>query len=1739
MGEEILYIVSDYGQWCDPVDLKKIPKKRTQNIVEYIGGLKYFPYFSFNSFISNQPTWTFCIGGNGQVLSIVQQTTLEMRTEKHYNKTLSKATLPDLISDDLYPSKRLLVWSPDCSIFAIATTHGHIACYDLLASNLFIIESIHKSTKQPDNNIYAKEMVFLDLRTKSSKWSYELILIGGNGSLTSYAVSSVYGYQIQHTFNFIQILGASTLSSVTSCPDPAYIITSSDVQNKLDINNSGLNLWSMISYEPYYNPVLSSNIVQDGFLLKILNNTILRKQNKYIIKMSISPSYTMLACLYGNRTVCVWNFPEITVCKNWSIKDQKELGGIIDIEWWCNDLLIMGCFDGTLIICREKGQQSVVNIKINPFCFKLCGSYNSDNFVVADFETVESFNNSQDAIVNAKPTTTNMYKLIAVTKTTPQQLLMKKIQEKQYEDALQLALKYNLNKDLVYKHQWCNSTVLEQTINNILSKVSDKQWIVHECCNRVPETLIGAKQLIAYGLEITDFSAYLNIESENTSTFSQTGKEFIISRLKLLNYLDKLTTYEIILKKMSGTCESLYSAQTYEHLRDLSPKQWALQLARECQVNAVFTLITYYSDQILPYWLDILNDLPETLMPKLYRHLLPVWDISAKQVVLLESKILRELDWCESDRFKLLTGTFENIKIVSLTENDIILWYIKRIRSIESCTKLVQHTLELATIARENNIKGLEQLHEDLSVLEVLVYEVGLENIFLEDIEQLNTIEKASLFMSRCDENTFLNNFTNYFLPYIQTKSDPFYLLEQYLIQISVNSLKNVSQFFEFSQKNGWCINVSDEAKIVLGLKCIYTNTKSDQLDEAQCIVLSLLKSVKYNAENKTTIKQLEEIKPIINASKLLLAYGIRYPLKVLIDNLTDNVFFRNVMISICEYTSIKNQTEKYWSNVLGDLLKITELCFPTLSITICYEEYVKKLLASQNEKIMLFSKDILLGKLPENLSLRIVKDKFSMYFDQSKSFNDSSMALAKLCLQILPNTEDLLALEWNLISAMTILNTFGTKLLPVQVRQSKNKWKLIDMSILAKPNNYTLLKKLTTLANKLGITSHEGFISIESNIFFKCATIAYQANDLKFSSKMCIQLMDKNEPSVWSLCVELALHNDIIDIGLRINLLSFAVFNCPVDKIVSIIELRKSLENENTEQIFECDSELELPKIININYLPVSNYEISMHSNCANCVEVALSHEDLLSNFRELLKVSYNHSNYDKVLAIYGYKYLGYDSKMSVLCFLHITNDSIVDECFNGCEGILSTKLALYIYALRYATQFMCDIDYFKLSTDQLIKQVMSDLDTKSSETCPEIEQYLRKYALLYSKCAKGLDSNVSPEEMNKELMRMAGTGQTKHLEKALEICKRQSLDINDKLLLVFLKHCLYTTPARNLEEILITMDFNSLIKDDKQLYYNIMHEVYEDIPGTNHNVLIAYYTVLNFIYSNDRVQYEDNMTPTQHIKLLKRVHSTIPDIDYKCLLNLETAYETFCIAQQTGCSTPVLNRLLKSLPEKIQHCIKLPRSTSMGSDNYQDNVDFNKLLLTTKSPADIDRIVRLSLQANDNNKEWVEALKKLLVFEPLEFRISISVLKYICSKYSFSKQELEDLNDIPNVNKILLNLLYLLSGESTVEAAAINYFHTNNDLPDSVLDTILEYGLVEQLIESEQIMNNLMCRALAGNSGKNCRLVCEQLASAGHKLLAGSLYLTHNGVPSALKTNIAAYEISESYLGRNTKEK
>lgn len=47
------------------------------------------------------------------------------------------------------------------------------------------------------------------------------------------------------------------------------------------------------------------------------------------------------------------------------------------------------------------------------------------------------------------------------------------------------------------------------------NKITKRLWVLHECCERVPESLKAAKELIEFGLQATNIRAVLN---EDTSS---------------------------------------------------------------------------------------------------------------------------------------------------------------------------------------------------------------------------------------------------------------------------------------------------------------------------------------------------------------------------------------------------------------------------------------------------------------------------------------------------------------------------------------------------------------------------------------------------------------------------------------------------------------------------------------------------------------------------------------------------------------------------------------------------------------------------------------------------------------------------------------------------------------------------------------------------------------------------------------------------------------------------------------------------------------------------------------------------------------------------------------------------------------------------------------------------------------------------------------------------------------------
>ena len=172
----------------------------------------------------------------------------------------------------------------------------------------------------------------------------------------------------------------------------------------------------------------------------------------------------------------------------------------------------------------------------------------------------------------------------------------------EYEEALALANTYNLDTDLVYQTQWRKSQFSRKDIQEHLSKVSKRSWVLNECVMRVPETLEAARELLNFGLKGVNLETLTAIADKDDGKFvadetdndwgdlnqadlnlrqiqkinkiinnidlsrlSAAQKELIKYRIRLLNHLDKLQTYEIILGNTGK-----YDKKFYEKFRQFS-----------------------------------------------------------------------------------------------------------------------------------------------------------------------------------------------------------------------------------------------------------------------------------------------------------------------------------------------------------------------------------------------------------------------------------------------------------------------------------------------------------------------------------------------------------------------------------------------------------------------------------------------------------------------------------------------------------------------------------------------------------------------------------------------------------------------------------------------------------------------------------------------------------------------------------------------------------------------------------------------------------------------------------------------------------------------------------------------------------------------------------------------------------------------------------------------------------------
>ncbi|XP_022253563.1 neuroblastoma-amplified sequence-like, partial [Limulus polyphemus] len=177
---DILYELLIFAEWQqDPEVLGKAGQdknedKQIRGLWSWIGSWTKSPIMpaTLENLNSHQMAWQFAVGGEGRMLAILQDQSIEIRSSRdEYGTVIRRCIVPK----DQCPHWRKLLWSPDCTMLAFAQSNGVVEIFDCLGSSLFTLQQNNSMTGQNLNEAVAG-MAFIDSRTRNTKCFFFMFL---------------------------------------------------------------------------------------------------------------------------------------------------------------------------------------------------------------------------------------------------------------------------------------------------------------------------------------------------------------------------------------------------------------------------------------------------------------------------------------------------------------------------------------------------------------------------------------------------------------------------------------------------------------------------------------------------------------------------------------------------------------------------------------------------------------------------------------------------------------------------------------------------------------------------------------------------------------------------------------------------------------------------------------------------------------------------------------------------------------------------------------------------------------------------------------------------------------------------------------------------------------------------------------------------------------------------------------------------------------------------------------------------------------------------------------------------------------------------------------------------------------------------------------------------------------------------------------------------------------------------
>ena len=393
------------------------------------------------------------------------------------------------------------------------------------------------------------------------------------------------------------------------------------------------------------------------------------------------------------------------------------------------------------------------------------------------------------------------FRLLSVSESKADEFMRRKVELGHWTEAEQVCEVYGLNEDELWKERWKRAEVSETNVRELLSKVTDRWWVLQQCATRTSDDKQKRRLLLKHGLSLTSFRILSSL-STSTSLSSRGGHLFsspmpnegsvgeevdpstlsslILSpgqlrlclyRLLFQSYLRRLDTFDL-LQQSSTEQSSLYplSATSYTFFLTCDLLSAACDLARDENFIAVALLLERHSIELWTKREAIVAEVPLTCDPASYEPLLP---LSIQTVPsgngsadgwVLHPTILRQMEQyaVQSQAPADLPILVQHIRMLLLHQQALatyqpsvpalVDWYIDRMQRMDEQTGDLQQVHSMCLLVAEKDkavAAGLSEWRRALDSVMVLVYEWEMdvsvrEWLSMSDMERLKRVMRGS-----------------------------------------------------------------------------------------------------------------------------------------------------------------------------------------------------------------------------------------------------------------------------------------------------------------------------------------------------------------------------------------------------------------------------------------------------------------------------------------------------------------------------------------------------------------------------------------------------------------------------------------------------------------------------------------------------------------------------------------------------------------------------------------------------------------------------------------------------------------------------------------------------------------------------------------------------------------------------------------------------------------------------------